>query len=279
MSLILGLCAAICWALHDLSVRRISQHIAILPALLCVFVFGALFLLPVAVLAGDWGAMNIPAYRMSGVSGLLYGLAALSLYAAFEIGPVRLVSPIIGAFPLLSTLWAMYSGVEIGIGQWLAVIAIVLGVGLVALLSEPGAGQAGKSRAIAYSLLAALGFAATFATAQIAAQRGADLPVTLTSRIAATLLIALLVWGMRHRALPVRSALPVLALMGLLDALAIGLVTYSGNLPRPEFAAVAASLFGMLTVLLAWAILREPMRARQWAAAALVFCGIGYLGL
>ena len=47
---------------------------------------------------------------------------------------------------------------------------------------------------------------------------------------------------------------------------------------RRKYPAVAASLFGMLTVVLAWAILKEPMSRAQWGAVVLVFCGIGYLG-
>ena len=77
--------------------------------------------------------------------------------------------------------------------------------------------------------------------------------------------------------MPDRSILPLLCLLGLLDAGALGLVTAAGSLPHPEFAAVAASLFGMLTVILARVVLKEPMTMPQWCAVAVVFCGIGYL--
>ena len=67
--------------------------------------------------------------------------------------------------------------------------------------------------------------------------------------------------------------------MGGCDALALALVQAAGGLPNPEFASVAASVFGMVAVLLAWAFLKEKMRAPQWFAVTLVFAGIGYLAL
>jgi uncharacterized membrane protein len=67
--------------------------------------------------------------------------------------------------------------------------------------------------------------------------------------------------------------------MGVLDATALGLVLLAGGLPHPEFASVASSVFGVVTILLAWAFLRERMTLPQWGGVALIFAGIGYLGL
>ena len=78
--------------------------------------------------------------------------------------------------------------------------------------------------------------------------------------------------------LPPRKVLPLLVLMGALDAVALGLVIYSGTLPRPEFAAVSASLFGLFTVVLAWLVLHESMNRAQWVSVAVTFGGIAYLG-
>jgi drug/metabolite transporter (DMT)-like permease len=46
-----------------------------------------------------------------------------------------------------------------------------------------------------------------------------------------------------------------------------------------NIASVASSIFGIVTILLAWKFLREPMRAFQWGGVALVFAGIAALGL
>ena len=67
--------------------------------------------------------------------------------------------------------------------------------------------------------------------------------------------------------------------MGVLDTVALGAVMIGGTMPRPEFAAVAASTFGLLTVVLAWAFLSEPMTGRQWVSVTIVFAAIATLGL
>jgi drug/metabolite transporter (DMT)-like permease len=67
--------------------------------------------------------------------------------------------------------------------------------------------------------------------------------------------------------------------MGAFDAIALGLVTAAGSLPRAEYASVTSSLFGVLTVLLAAWILKERVRPVQWLGIAAVFSGIATLGL
>jgi drug/metabolite transporter (DMT)-like permease len=67
--------------------------------------------------------------------------------------------------------------------------------------------------------------------------------------------------------------------MGLCDAVALSLVQAAGTLPRPEFASVTSSIFGMVTIILAWAFLQERMTGPQWLAAGIAFTGIGYLAL
>ena len=72
---------------------------------------------------------------------------------------------------------------------------------------------------------------------------------------------------------------PALPLMGFLDVCAVSAVTLAGGMENAEYAAVASSIFGVVTILLAWRFLKEPMKAAQWGGVALVFAGIAALGL
>lgn len=279
MSLLLGLIAACAWALHDICVRGVSQKTRILPALLTVLVAGTVMLLPVAAFQGGFAEMTIRSYVLAAVSGVVFGLASLGLYGAFRIGPVRLVAPIIGAYPVVSVGWATMMGASISAWQWLAVIVVVLGVALVAVLSDSEETHGETLRAVVLSILAGVGYAATFATSQAAVRYGAEMPVILSGRIAAAATIGLVLILRRERWFLDRTVLYLLLAMALLDAMALASVTSAGTLPHPEFAAVASSLFGLLTVVLAWLILKEPMSRAQWGAVVMVFCGIGYLGL
>jgi drug/metabolite transporter (DMT)-like permease len=62
--------------------------------------------------------------------------------------------------------------------------------------------------------------------------------------------------------------------LGALDATAISLVIAAARFPSPEYAAVASSVFGLITILLAWRFLGEAMRPVQWLGVLIVFSGI-----
>jgi drug/metabolite transporter (DMT)-like permease len=53
----------------------------------------------------------------------------------------------------------------------------------------------------------------------------------------------------------------------------------AGGMPDAQYAAVAASIFGLLTIVLAWALLGERMTRPQWLGCATAFAGIGYLAV
>jgi drug/metabolite transporter (DMT)-like permease len=277
-ALIYGLFAALAWGVHDLCVRYVSQRSGILPAMLTVLLTGAVLVSAVAFVWGDWSGLTLPAGLLAATSGAVFAGGTYALYRAFAIGPVKLVAPLIGAYPMLSVAMAMMSGRQVSAAQWAAVLLVVAGVAMIALFSAEDDKSRARLPAVLWGVVAAIGFAATFAIGQAATQAGAGLPVLVLSRAAAIVTVAALMLASRTSArLPLRL-LPFLAVMGALDALALGLVLLSGSLPRPELAAVSSSLFGLVTVVLAWAVLRENMTRNQWLSVALTFGGIAWLG-
>ncbi|HEY9038802.1 MAG TPA: DMT family transporter [Roseovarius sp.] len=278
-SLAFGMVAALCWGLHDICVRYVSQRGGILPALTMVLIIGILILTPPALSLGDWGAMTLRATTLALAAGAMFFLAYIGLYRAFEIGPVRLVAPVIGAYPVLSVGWAALSGQAVSPDQWLAVGAVIAGVAIVGYLTRAGESHGHKRAAILWAMLGGGGFAATFALGQSAAHAGAEMPVILVTRAMAALMAVAAMAASGGLRLPARGALPLLGLMGLLDCIALGIVIAAAGMARPEFASVAASTFGMITVILAWAILRERMTGGQWLGVLLTFTAIGYLAL
>jgi drug/metabolite transporter (DMT)-like permease len=279
LSLTLGMIAACAWGVHDFCIRFVSQRGGILPAIATVMVGGALFLLPISGAFGNWSAMTLQSFGLSVISGAVYLVGCISLYKAFGIGPVRVVAPIVGSYPILSIGWAALMGQPVLWDQWLAVGCVIMGVAIVGMLSDHSESDGSQRAAIGWSLVGAGGFAIAFAVGHLATQVGSELPVILVTRLtAATGAIILLALSSGAK-IPERSAWPLLALMSLLDALALGIVIAAGNLYRPEFAAVAASTFGIITIILAWLFLKERMTGGQWFGVAVCFLGIGYLVL
>lgn len=277
-SLFLGLTAALLWGLHDFTVRKIGAKADAAALYLIVLVVGAVLLMPLALGAGGWETLTPAVLGLSVAAGAVAAVAGYGLYRAFAIGPVRLVAPICGAFPLLSVGYAVARGAEAGPMVWLGVIAVVGGIAVVAR-GETAAGEGAPRAAVAWALMACVSFAATFGLLQAAAEQAADLAVSLISRLTAC--AAMLIWVVVQRIdlKPALALWPTLSLMGALDVTALTAVTVAGGFARPEFASVAASIFGIVTILLAWRFLGEALKPLQWAGAVVVFAGIAILGL
>ncbi|WP_420860432.1 DMT family transporter [Algirhabdus cladophorae] len=279
-SLTLGLIAALCWGFHDICVRYVSQKTPLMAMLLTVLLVGLAFHLGLMTATGGFETIALIPALYAGIAGLFFLLASLGLYYAFERGPVRLVSPIIGAYPVLSIAWATIQGTPITALQILAVLAIIAGVGMVAALADQSNEDTPpKGLTILYSFIAAVGFAGTFAFGQHAAELSAEMPATLVTRILAPTLLVVFMLVKGHTFWTGRKALPVLILMGIADGIALLCVVSASGYANPEYAAVTSSIFGLITIVLAWAILREAMTRAQWLGCAVAFAGIGYLAL
>ena len=278
ISISLGLVAALCWGLHDFTVRRVGGRADVAAMFALVTVFGLLPLVPLALVTGGWSAIGPQQAWLAVAAGITSVSANIGLYRAFTIGPVSLVAPICGAYPVLSVLFAIARGQEAGAQEWLAVLAVVGGVAIVAR-GEGGNSSGSRLAAAGWAALASVSFALTFGLAQWSAETGAHLPAATVTRV--TALIVALLWLVQRR--PGSGGLgaiwPALLLMGCLDVGALTAVTLAGGLADAEYAAVASSIFGIITILLAWRFLNEPMRPSQWGGVALVFAGIAALGL
>ena len=279
-ALSLGLIAALCWGLHDICVRKVSQNTPLMASLLAVLIAGSILQGGIMAATGGFSSVSGRAAGYAALSGLFFLVASLGLYGAFQRGPVRLVAPIIASYPILSVGWAALSGTPISALEWGAVLVIIVGVSIVAALSDDSDTEIPpKGRTILYALIAAIGFAGTFAIGQVATGMAEDMPVILITRVVA---IVVLVAIMAAKSLPFwpgRAAVPVLAMMGALDGIALICVLSAGGLPDAQYAAVASSVFGLLTVVMAWAFLKERMTGPQWVGVGLSFAGIGYLAI
>lgn len=275
-SLLLGLTAALVWGMHDFTVRRVSSTANAAALYVMVLGFGVLWILPFAALSPGWAAFTPGLTGFTVVAGLVYAYGVYALYRAFAIGPVRLVAPICGAYPLLSVGLALVQGQEISLLVWLAAVAVVAGVALVA--RGEGSDDPGPKRlAIAWAITAAVGFFASFGMLHAATEASAALPVALIARIAGFAGILALVFWQRVDVRPALPIWPTLAIMAALDLGGMFAVTAAGGFDRPEFASVTSSCFGLVTVLLAWRFLREPVRPVQWGGIAMAFAGVAVL--
>ncbi len=279
-TLALGMIAALCWGFHDICVRFLSQKTPLSACIFTVLLTGLVFHLGLMGVTGGFAPLPAEAMWLSIGAGGFFVLATFGLYHAFKRGPVRLVAPLIASYPILSVGLAAANGTVITPLQWFAVAAIVLGVATVAALSDTSTGEAPpKGPTILFSLISAVGFAGTFALGQHAAELSGEMPTTLVTRILAVGLTILILLAFKLPFWPGKRALPLLIAMGIADGIALLCVLAAGSLPDPQYAAVTSSMFGLLTILLAWFLLKERMSLHQWGGCIVAFCGVGYLAL
>jgi drug/metabolite transporter (DMT)-like permease len=275
----MGIGAALAWGIHDVLVRRLSQGAAVLPLLAAALLAGALANLPLSLAFGDWSAMTGRALAAAAAAGLLYALGGLGLWKAFGLAPLRIVAPVVGAYPMLSLFLGWLRGEAVTPLDAAAVLLIAAGIAWVALRSSAGEAVAPAIRRLAllWAALGAVGFACTFALGHVAAEAGDEFPAIFVTRVLAVLSILALILVLRPSAAGIRPNLPLLMLLGLLDAVALGLVLSAGALPEASYAAVASSLFGVVAILLAWRFLGEHVSLPQWLGIGVVFTGVAML--
>ena len=276
----LGLLAAMCWGFHDVCVRFISQKTPISACILTVLIVGLIFHIGLMIPTKEITVISKSAFVLATIAGVSFVIASFCLYYAFKRGPVKLVAPLIASYPILSISWAIWIGTPISKFQILAVLAIIFGVSIVAVLSdisEEKIPPIGKT--IALSLIAAIAFACTFASGQAAAELSPHMSATLVTRIISIMLCAIILYFAGLKYWPGKSAIPWLIAMGCADGLALWCVFSAGALENPQYASVTSSIFGLITILLAWIFLKERMTILQWTGCIITFLGVGYLAI
>ena len=278
LSLTFGLIAALCWGLHDFIIRILKQPRGIYASIAAVLFFGCLLQSPVVLLNADFSRISNLALSVSVASGSFFALAGIALYKAFILGPIKLVAPIVGAYPVFSLIFSTLSGnlpTSIQVG---AVIIIVICAGYVAASKEEKEGaHADKKSAIFWAVLSSFGFASSFALGQYASNLGDQYALLLPNRISALIALILIAKYLNKPIVPDLSEWRIFALMAFLDAVAQGFVISSGKLEFPVYASISASLFGLVTILLAAFFLKEKISFKQWIAIFIVFVGLTVL--
>lgn len=281
-ALVLGLIAAVAWGIHDILVRYVSRTIGIVQSMFFVLVFGGFVWLIIALIFGGLGKLNTDDTTLSIAAGVCFSIALIGHYNAFAKGPVRIVAPIIGTFAVVAFGIAAILGKDITIAQWLAVLALVAGIALVARQQDAQALDYSFIKLMSWCVVAIFGFAFTFALGQEVSSNGDPIMGGFVTRLTATLIMAVIYLYTRMKAPQTKLKLAprqwaILFLIGMLDAIALGVVLAAGIYPNAEYASAASAIFGLITVLIAWIFLKEKINIVQWSGIFITFASISFL--
>ncbi|GAA5018140.1 EamA family transporter [Kitasatospora paranensis] len=273
VSQLLALSASLLWGMADFGGGSLTRR---LPAQTVVVVSqgSAAAVLLAAVLATGAVRDASPALWYAVAAGIIGPFAILAFYRALALGPMGVVSPLATVGVAVPVGVGLAVGERPGLGQVAGIAVAVLGV---ALAGGPQSGGAAIGvRVLALTLAAALGFGAVMALIAHASTDGGLLLVLCVQRlcnVAVGMGILLAGRGCRTEPGAIRPSLPALTAVGLADVGANATFALASHGGAPAVAAVLASLYPVVTALMARGLLKERLRRVQVAGAGLAVLG------
>lgn len=261
------------WGLADFAAGLKSRRLGVLTVLTWVEASGLVVVMTVIVATGE----PLPDGRTAlyAVIAGAAGVTALgAFYRALSVGTMSIVAPISATGVTLPVIVGLATGDPMTVLIGLGMVAAIAGVLLASREEVDELGRGGPNRqAILLALGAAVGFGLYFTFADVAAD-GSVLWLLAAGRIVA--LPVVLTLALRHGqpVIPAPTDRWQLLLIGCADLAATwlyGLATTRGAL---SVVSVIGSLYPVITVLLARAVLKEQLSRTQAAGVALALAGV-----
>jgi drug/metabolite transporter (DMT)-like permease len=299
LAIILGLTGALCWGGADFAARFASRRVGAYRTLFFMQFFGFIALSVYLKFRGGFFEGIAPGWHpwaLAALAGVINMIASLSLYYSFQIGVMSIVAPVSSAYPALTVALAIASGERITALRGVGLAVTLVGVILAATTFTPAASTpanasamekspvkesatketAHLSKGVGWALLAALGFGVLFwfLGFYVVPAVGPTISVWVIRLTSFSVLAAASVPTRQSLKLPIGSVWWLLAAVGFLDTAAFVANNAGLHTGQVSVVSVLASLYGAVTVLLAWIFLREKLESSQWFGIVLIFVGI-----
>jgi drug/metabolite transporter (DMT)-like permease len=279
LAVLLALAASVSWGVSDFLGGLNSRYLALAVVLLISQTVGLLMLLPLALLHGP-PQLDGPsaAFAVAGsVSGLI-GIAGL--YRGMAVGTVSIVAPISATGAVVPVLFGLLvRGEQATALQSVGMVLALAGIILASRAHDDShASSTRLARGVGFAILAALGFGGFFVLLHEASARDV-LWAGVVQRLTGVCSMLVLVLVQRRSLMVGWRRLRALVLVGVLDTGANVLYGYSSVLGLVSLAAVLASLFPVVTVVLARFVLRERLTASQGTGVVAALAGMACIAV
>jgi drug/metabolite transporter (DMT)-like permease len=267
----LALGASVLWGVGDFLGGVTSRRLATITVLAISQTAGLVAIFVVALVAG--GALStlagLAAAAAAGIGGAV-GLAGL--YRGMAIGAIGVVAPISASAAAIPVTVGLARGERPSALQ-LAGIGLAL-VGVAFVSREPGAGGT-LAAGVPLALLAAAGFGSYFVFIDRASADDAFWAVVVARATSSAL--ALGAAAVRGALRPPAEQLPTLVVIGLFDVGANVALAVALNEGFVSVVSVLASLYPVVTIALAIAVLRERVGRAQAVGGVAALTGVGLI--
>jgi len=299
LAIILGLTGALCWGGADLAARFASRRVGAYRTLFFMQFFGFIALSIYLKFRGGFFEGIAPGWHpwaLAALAGVINMTASLSLYYSFQIGVMSIVGPVSSAYPALTVALAIASGERITALRGAGLAVTLVGVILAATTFTPSNASpanaspanasdvkersanetAHLSKGVGWAILAALGYGVLFwfLGFYVVPAVGATISVWVIRLTCFSVLALAAIPAGQGLKLPSGSVWWQLAAVGFLDTAAFVANNAGLHTGQVSVVSVLASLYGAVTVILAWIFLREKLERSQWFGIILIFAGI-----
>jgi len=267
--LLLALGASLAWGVSDFVGPLISRTLGVLPVLFWAQVGGVLGIGLAVAIRGDgpngWAVLYAVFASIGGMLGIF------AYYRGMIEGAMSVVAPIAGVSAVIPVVFGIATGDSPSAAQIAGIVCALAGVGLASV--EHQEGQRRLATGVGLALLAAAGFGFYFPWMH-AAGKVDFWWASFVFRLTALVLVASIVAHERPPLRLPRRTLVVVFAVGLGDTLGNALFAASSGHGLVSLTAVLASLYPVVTVLLAASVLKERVAVLQRAGIVLTLAGV-----
>ena len=272
-ALLLALGASLAWGVSDFVGPLVSRTLGTLRVLFWAQVGGVLGMARAVAIRGagpeSWAVLFAIAASFGGMLGLF------AYYRRMATGTMSVVAPIAGVSAIVPVIFGIATGDDPSAWQVAGIACALAGVGLASVEHQEGRRRVASG--VGLALLAACGFGFYFPWMHAAGK--ADFWwASLVFRSTALLLMATVVAARRPVLRLSARDLGIVFACGLGDTLGNVLFAASSAHGLVSLTSVLASLYPIVTVLLAAAILRERVAPLQRAGVVLTLAGVVLIG-
>jgi drug/metabolite transporter (DMT)-like permease len=272
---VFGLVAAVAWGAADFGGGLTTRRATLFGVVIVSQVVGMLVAAAAAIVRGEPPPSGTD-IGWAALSGALAGVGILGLYGGLAIGRMGIVAPVTGVLAAIVPVTAGIAlqglpGAYVIAGIGLAILAVLL----VSRVASPVGGRSGIELAVMGGIGLGL-FNVTVAQVQEGLVFG---PLVVVRAVEAGLITIVMLVARRPGRVPLRIV-PAVALVGVLDMTGNAGYLFAEATGSIAVASVLTSLYPVTTVILAMAVLREPVTRSHavgivLALAAIVLISVG----
>jgi drug/metabolite transporter (DMT)-like permease len=275
MGIVLGLGAALFWGLGDFAITTLARYVGSARSLLYIQLFSLLSWIVLLAVFPHQLAPGINPWLIAALAGVFHVLGLATTYRAFEIGTLSLVSPIASSFAIVTTLMFVLAGDSPPLIPLIGIVLLVCGI-VVVTRAVPADGPI-TVKGVPEAIASAVGFGIMFwiLDAFVKQPLGDVYPLILLKVMASMFAAGYVARSPSAGTPPPMSKLLALALVAaLLDTLAWVSYLFANKQQHGAIGTALASLFSVVTVVLAGIFLKERLNKVQWLGVAVVLGGV-----